>query len=171
MNRTQTVVLSGASGFIGSYLRDRFEQDGWTVRTIGRQARPGTAEEASWNDDDDAISRVLDGTDLLVNLAGRSVNCRYSARNKAAILDSRVATTAAGSLSWAARCSPSPKGQREPAGPGNVRPRSVPAGRRHYRAPVRFSARRDGLRFRNPCRPDPRYAPGPGDRNPHAARP
>ncbi|WP_426989572.1 TIGR01777 family oxidoreductase [Pseudarthrobacter sp. Y6] len=95
MNRTQTVVLAGASGFIGTYLRDRFEQDGWTVRTIGRRARPGTAEAASWNDDDDAISRVLDGTDLLVNLAGRSVNCRYSARNRAAILDSRVATTAA----------------------------------------------------------------------------
>lgn len=94
MNRTQTVVLAGASGFIGSYLRDRFEQDGWAVRTIGRRARTGTAEAASWNDDG-AIARVLDGTDLLVNLAGRSVNCRYNARNKAAILDSRVSTTAA----------------------------------------------------------------------------
>ena len=93
MNRTQTVVLAGASGFIGTHLRDRFEQDGWTVRTIGRRAGAGSAKAANWNDDG-AIARVLDGADLLVNLAGRSVNCRYGARNKAAILDSRVSTTA-----------------------------------------------------------------------------
>ncbi|QNE13500.1 TIGR01777 family oxidoreductase [Pseudarthrobacter sp. NBSH8] len=94
MNRTNTVVLAGASGFIGTYLRHRFEKDGWTVRTIGRRATAGTAEAANWNDDG-AITRVLDGADLLVNLAGRSVNCRYGARNKAAILDSRVSTTTA----------------------------------------------------------------------------
>ncbi|WP_320537424.1 TIGR01777 family oxidoreductase [Pseudarthrobacter sp. IC2-21] len=94
MIKTQTVVLAGASGFIGRYLRARFERDGWAVRTIGRRVTTGTATSAGWNDDG-AIARVLDGTDLLVNLAGRSVHCRYNARNKAAILDSRVATTAA----------------------------------------------------------------------------
>jgi uncharacterized protein (TIGR01777 family) len=94
MTKTYTVVLAGASGFIGRYLRDRFERDGWTVRTIGRGVTADTAAFAGWNDDG-AIARVLDGTDLLVNLAGRSVHCRYSARTKAAILDSRVATTAA----------------------------------------------------------------------------
>jgi uncharacterized protein (TIGR01777 family) len=94
MNRNNTLVLAGASGFIGRYLRDRFEGDGWTVRTIGRGVTADTASAAGWNDDG-AIARVLDGSDLLVNLAGRSVHCRYNARNKAAILDSRVATTAA----------------------------------------------------------------------------
>ncbi|MDE8669317.1 TIGR01777 family oxidoreductase [Pseudarthrobacter sp. H3Y2-7] len=94
MIKTQTVVLAGASGFIGRYLRARFERDGWAVRTIGRRVTTGTATSAGWNGDG-AIARVLDGTDLLVNLAGRSVHCRYNARNKAAILDSRVATTAA----------------------------------------------------------------------------
>ncbi len=93
MTNTNTVVLAGASGFIGTYLRARFEQDGWTVRTIGRRVTADTVAAADWNDDG-AIARVLDGTDLLVNLAGRSVHCRYNARNKAAILDSRVATTA-----------------------------------------------------------------------------
>jgi uncharacterized protein (TIGR01777 family) len=38
---------------------------------------------------------VLEGIELLVNLAGRSVSCRYNARNKADILQSRVSTTAA----------------------------------------------------------------------------
>jgi uncharacterized protein len=94
MNKTRTVVLAGASGFIGTYLRARFERDGWAVRTIGRTGAGGSAQSANW-DDDGALTRVLDGADLLVNLAGRSVHCRYGTRNKAAILDSRVATTVA----------------------------------------------------------------------------
>jgi uncharacterized protein (TIGR01777 family) len=97
---TKTVAIAGASGFIGTYFQSRFEQDGWTVRTIDRQpAAKGKAsgngrESATW-DDAGAITRVLDGAHLLVNLAGRSVNCRYNAKNKEVILGSRVSTTAA----------------------------------------------------------------------------
>ena len=94
MSGTRTVVLAGASGFIGRYFRARFEKDDWTVRTIGRRGSKG-APSAAWGDDDVRLARVLDGAELLVNLAGRSVSCRYNARNKAAILQSRVATTAA----------------------------------------------------------------------------
>ena len=94
MSGTRTVVLAGASGFIGRYFRARFEQDGWTVRTMGRRGSKG-APSAAWGDDDVRLARVLDGAELLVNLAGRSVSCRYNDRNKAAILESRVSTTAA----------------------------------------------------------------------------
>ncbi|MGF9650467.1 TIGR01777 family oxidoreductase [Pseudarthrobacter oxydans] len=94
MSSTRTVVLAGASGFIGRYFRARFEQDGWTVRTVGRKGARSSLS-ATWEDDDGAIAKVLEGTELLVNLAGRSVSCRYNARNKAAIVQSRVSTTAA----------------------------------------------------------------------------
>ena len=94
MSGTRTVVLAGASGFIGRYFRARFEKDGWTVRTIGRRGSKGEPS-AAWGDDDVRLARVLDGAELLVNLAGRSVSCRYNDRNKAAILESRVSTTAA----------------------------------------------------------------------------
>jgi uncharacterized protein len=94
MSSNRTVVLAGASGFIGRYFRRRFEQDGWAVRTIGRKGAK-SSPSATWDDDDAGLARVLDGTELLVNLAGRSVSCRYNARNKAAILESRVSTTAA----------------------------------------------------------------------------
>ena len=94
MSGTRTVVLAGASGFIGRYFRARFEKDGWTVRTISRRGSKG-APSAAWGDDDVRLARVLDGAELLVNLAGRSVSCRYNDRNKAAILESRVSTTAA----------------------------------------------------------------------------
>lgn len=97
MTSSKTVVLAGASGFIGKYLRRRFEQDGWTVRIIGRTRSVGKSAgitSASW-DDDGAITKVVNGANLVINLAGRSVSCRYNARNKTAILGSRVNTTAA----------------------------------------------------------------------------
>ncbi|XAS68554.1 TIGR01777 family oxidoreductase [Micrococcaceae bacterium Sec5.7] len=95
MNSNRIVVLAGASGFIGTYFRDRFERDGWTVRTIARGPGNGVANvSAQWNDDA-GIIQALDGAELLVNLAGRSVSCRYNAKNKTEILGSRVSTTAA----------------------------------------------------------------------------
>ncbi|SCZ62463.1 hypothetical protein SAMN02799638_03379 [Arthrobacter sp. UNCCL28] len=86
----RTVVIAGASGFIGSYFTRRFIADGWHVRTVGRDA----SADAQW-DDDGAIAKVLNGAELLVNLAGRSVNCRYDERHRREILDSRVLTTRA----------------------------------------------------------------------------
>jgi uncharacterized protein len=86
----KTVVIAGASGFIGSHFKRRFEADGWDVRTIGR----GDGNDARW-DDDGGIAGVLSGAELLVNLAGRSVGCRYNSRNRDEILRSRTDTTAA----------------------------------------------------------------------------
>ncbi|MGN6272841.1 MAG: epimerase [Protaetiibacter sp.] len=83
------VVIAGASGFMGRYLEEHYRSAGREVRTIGR----GTAD-ARW-DEPDGIRRLLDGSGLLVNLAGKSVNCRYGAANRAEILRSRVETTAA----------------------------------------------------------------------------
>ena len=83
-----TVVLAGATGFIGRYFKHRFVAEGWQVRTVGRAA----SADALWNDDG-AIAKVLNGAELLVNLAGRSVNCRYNDRNRQEIVDSRVLTT------------------------------------------------------------------------------
>jgi NAD dependent epimerase/dehydratase family enzyme len=82
-----TVVVAGASGFMGRYLVQRFEAEGARVRTIGR-SDPG----ARWSDPG-AVRAAVDGADLVLNLAGRSVNCRYDRRNRAEILRSRVDTT------------------------------------------------------------------------------
>jgi NAD dependent epimerase/dehydratase family enzyme len=84
---TARVVIAGASGFIGTRLVEVHRGRGATVTTIGR----GGAAVA-WNDDA-GIRRALDGADLLVNLAGKSVNCRYTPANRAEILRSRVETT------------------------------------------------------------------------------
>lgn len=65
-------------------LRD----SGVEVRTIGR----GASSDATWTH---GLVDVLHGADLLVNLAGRSVSCRYGKRNADAIFSSRTQTTAA----------------------------------------------------------------------------
>jgi NAD dependent epimerase/dehydratase family enzyme len=83
------VVVAGASGFMGRSLVEHYRAIGRDVHTIGRGAA-----DARW-DDPDGIRRLLDGSALLVNLAGKSVNCRYNAANRAEILRSRVETTAA----------------------------------------------------------------------------
>lgn len=84
---TKRIVIAGASGFIGQYLAARYRAAGHRVRTIGRRGA-----DAQWGDAA-AIARLLDGADVLVNLAGKSVNCRYTAANRAEILRSRVETT------------------------------------------------------------------------------
>lgn len=86
MAEPRRVVIAGASGFIGSSLVERFERDGWHVATIGR----GAMADARWGED---LSGVLDGTDALINLAGRSVSCRYNRRNADVIFASRIETT------------------------------------------------------------------------------
>ncbi len=84
----RTAVVAGASGFIGQVLVRELGDEGYLVRTIGR-----SGADACWGDAE-GIRRLLDGADLLVNLAGKSVNCRYGAANRREILRSRVETTA-----------------------------------------------------------------------------
>lgn len=88
MSDAKRVVVAGASGFMGRFLVDAWRSEGREVRTIGRGAA-----DARWGDAD-GIRRLLDGSSLLVNLAGKSVNCRYGPANRAEILRSRVETTA-----------------------------------------------------------------------------
>ena len=82
------IVIAGASGFVGRYLSERFRASGDTVATIGR-----AGAGARWGDPA-AIRTLIDGSDILINLAGKSVNCRYTRKNKAAIFSSRLLTTA-----------------------------------------------------------------------------
>lgn len=82
-----TIVLAGASGFIGQHLHRALTRDGFTVRTIGR-----SGGDARWGED---LRPVLEDSVALVNLAGRSVSCRYTKRNVDAIFASRTETTKA----------------------------------------------------------------------------
>ncbi len=84
---SRRVIIAGASGFIGQHLAARYRAAGDHVATIGR-----AGADAAWGDAA-AITALLDGADVLINMAGKSVNCRYTASNRAEILRSRVETT------------------------------------------------------------------------------
>lgn len=84
---TRRIVIAGASGFIGRYLEREFRAAGDSVALIGRNG-----PDARWGNTA-AITDLLDGADVLINLAGKSVNCRYNAANRAEIMHSRIDTT------------------------------------------------------------------------------
>lgn len=88
------VVLAGGSGFLGRALATALDASGYGVvvltRDPARHRGPGRAVkwdgrtvEASW-------TAELEGASALVNLAGKSVECRRTERNRDEILRSRV---------------------------------------------------------------------------------
>jgi uncharacterized protein len=92
------VVLPGGSGQVGTVLARALHADGHEVVVLSRTPAPAPApwRVVAW----DAATvgpwaAELDGADAVVNLAGRSVNCRYTAAHRAEIVRSRVASTRA----------------------------------------------------------------------------
>ncbi|HWJ30670.1 MAG TPA: TIGR01777 family oxidoreductase [Flavisolibacter sp.] len=81
------IVIAGGTGFLGQFLAGKFRVNGDKVVIISRKHG-----DVHWNDVDEVI-RALNGADLLINLAGKSVDCRYNEANKKEILKSRVDTT------------------------------------------------------------------------------
>lgn len=81
------LIIAGSTGFVGKYLIMRFTSYGYNVVTISRNYA-----DIIW-EDFNGIKNALEDADLLINLAGKSVNCRYNETNKAEIFSSRTETT------------------------------------------------------------------------------
>jgi hypothetical protein len=94
--KTRRIILAGGSGFLGLVLREHFLKSGCEVVVLTRSPRGANrrGRECSWNGRTPGEwARELDGADALINLAGRSVNCRYHTRNRRLMMDSRVEST------------------------------------------------------------------------------
>lgn len=81
------VILAGGTGFIGKYFEKKFKAFDYEVKIISRNP-----QYILW-DDKSGIIEALEGAELLINLAGKSVDCRYSEKNKNIIMNSRTETT------------------------------------------------------------------------------
>ncbi|WP_166245494.1 TIGR01777 family oxidoreductase [Paenibacillus turpanensis] len=81
------VVLAGGTGFLGHYFTEKFSSLGYDVLIISRNP-----QHISWENTPD-IMNALNGAEMLINLAGKSVNCRYNETNKREIFNSRTETT------------------------------------------------------------------------------
>lgn len=82
-------VLAGGSGFVGSRLAADLTAAGYHLVRVGRRG-----PDVRWGEAERLVEAV-DGADLVINLAGRSVGCRYTDRRRNEIYDSRIETTAA----------------------------------------------------------------------------
>ena len=88
------VVIPGGSGQVGTILARALHHEGHDVVVISRRPQPQPWRVVGW----DGVSlgpwaNELNGCDTVINLAGRSVNCRYAAANRKEILESRVVST------------------------------------------------------------------------------
>lgn len=90
------LILAGGSGFLGGLLARHFAAKGLDIVILTRRSDAANATGRGVRWDGECLGdwvRELDGSDVVINLAGRSVNCRYHARNRRLVLDSRVNAT------------------------------------------------------------------------------
>lgn len=90
------IVLPGGSGQVGTLLARAFQARGAEVVVLSRKPEAAPWRVVPW----DAATlgdwtAELDGADVVLNLAGRSVNCRYNAENRGLIMESRLHSTRA----------------------------------------------------------------------------
>lgn len=89
-----TIVIPGGSGQVGTLLARTFHEEGQEVVVLSR--KPGNAPWRVVVWDAQTLgdwAGEIDGADVVINLAGRSVNCRYTPENRRAITESRVRST------------------------------------------------------------------------------
>jgi uncharacterized protein (TIGR01777 family) len=96
MNEKKRIVIAGGSGFLGQVLATHFLNAHWNAVILSRSpdqaglaGRPVGWDARTLSD----WAKEIDGSDAVINLTGKSVNCRYNARNRQEILESRIHST------------------------------------------------------------------------------
>lgn len=88
------LILAGGSGLLGTMLAKAYHGEGHEVVVLSRKPADAPWRVVRW----DAVSSgpwtsELEGADVVANLAGRSINCRYTPENRRLIKESRVLST------------------------------------------------------------------------------
>jgi len=88
------IVIPGGSGQVGTILARAFHGGGHEVVVLSRISAPRPWRVVGWDGVRlDGWAREIDGCDVVINLAGRSVNCRYYESNRRQMMESRVLST------------------------------------------------------------------------------
>jgi len=92
MKLNQNILIAGGTGFLGRALQTYFQNQGHFVQVLTRS--PKKKNESYWDakNPGDWILAV-EWADILINLTGKSVDCRYTKSNCQAIRESRIAST------------------------------------------------------------------------------
>jgi uncharacterized protein (TIGR01777 family) len=98
VNSTQKslrIVIAGGNGFLGLALIRHFKLPAEFVILSRKMGEKIPGAKVVWWDGEHSGGwfREIDGADLLLNFSGRTVDCRYTEKNKKEILDSRIKST------------------------------------------------------------------------------
>lgn len=90
------LIIAGGSGFLGSILINHFQNQFEEIVLLSRKQKAPShnVRTVLWDAKNVAgWKNEFEDTDVVINMAGRSVDCRYHKKNRDAILNSRVDTT------------------------------------------------------------------------------
>ena len=94
MKKIMKIVIPGGTGQVGTILARAFQKDGHDVVILSRRPVNAPWRVLAWDAQTlGSWTKEFDGADVIINLAGRSVNCRYTDENRRAIMDSRIKST------------------------------------------------------------------------------
>jgi hypothetical protein len=88
------IVIPGGQGQIGGFLARGLQAAGHEVVVLSRRVTPAPWRVVAW--DGETLgdwAREVDGADVVINLAGRSVNCRFTPENRRQVMESRTKST------------------------------------------------------------------------------
>lgn len=88
----KTIIIAGGSGFLGNVLEKHFTHRNYIVKILTRT--PKRENDILWNAKSfGKWTDEIEGSEVIINLTGRSVDCRYTEENKKLIYDSRIDAT------------------------------------------------------------------------------
>jgi uncharacterized protein (TIGR01777 family) len=88
------IVIPGGSGFVGTVLARALHKNDHEVVVLSRSPKKSPWRTVEW--DGETLGNwtsEFEAADAIINLAGQSVNCRYTAENRRIITDSRLKST------------------------------------------------------------------------------
>ena len=94
--KQRRIILAGGSGFLGQALAAHLERHAYEPVILTRAPgwNKGSVRQVPWDGRTlGAWAETLEDAWAVINLAGRSVNCRYTSENRRAIRESRVDST------------------------------------------------------------------------------
>jgi len=88
------IIIPGGSGQVGTILARAFQQVGHEVVILSRRPTKAAWRVMEWDAQTQGDwTAEIEGADVVINLAGHNVNCRYNAENRRLIKESRVKST------------------------------------------------------------------------------